>query len=98
MAKLYPITCYVFLGIVVDVSPMTCFTLQQGDPIEERYKEFMERGSVIDQLIYCIGSYREAAMSNDPKFDHIDIPEKQKVGIYHHVNRCLPHNCWVFIS
>ncbi|CDP04872.1 unnamed protein product [Coffea canephora] len=53
---------------------------KQGDPIVERYKEFMERGSVIDQLIYCIGSYREAAMSNDPKFDHIDISEKQKVA------------------
>jgi len=57
--------------------------LQQGDPIEERYKESMERGSIIDQLVYCINSYREAAMSNDPKFDHIDINEKQKViGCY----------------
>lgn len=53
--------------------------MQQGDPIEERYKEYMERGTVIDQLAYCINSYREAAMSNDPKFDHIDINEKQKV-------------------
>lgn len=53
--------------------------LQQGDPIEERYKEHTERGSVIDQLVYCINSYREAAMSNDPKFDHIDLSEKQKV-------------------
>ncbi|XP_040864462.1 heat shock 70 kDa protein 14 isoform X1 [Glycine max] len=52
---------------------------KQGDPIEERYKEYMERGTVIDQLAYCINSYREAAMSNDPKFDHIDINEKQKV-------------------
>ncbi|KAL0397065.1 UNVERIFIED_CONTAM: Heat shock protein 15 [Sesamum calycinum] len=51
---------------------------KQGDPIEERYKEHSERGSVIDQLIYCINSYREAAMSNDPKFDHIDLAEKQK--------------------
>lgn len=39
----------------------------------------MERGTVIDQLVYCINSYREAAMSNDPKFDHIDMSEKQKV-------------------
>lgn len=53
--------------------------LQQGDPIEERYKEFTERGTVIDQLVYCINSYREAAVSADPKFDHIDMSEKQKV-------------------
>ena len=53
--------------------------LQQGDPIEERFKEHMERGGVIEQLTYCINSYRDAAMSNDPKFDHIDISEKQKV-------------------
>lgn len=50
-----------------------------GDPIEERYKEHTERGTVVNQLIYCINSYREAAMSNDPKFDHIDMAEKQKV-------------------
>ena len=53
--------------------------MQQGDPIEERYKEYTDRGSVIDQLVYCINSYREAAMSGDLKFDHIDMAEKQKV-------------------
>lgn len=53
--------------------------MQQGDPIEERYKEYSERGTVVDQLVYCINSYREAAMSNDPKFEHIDVSEKQKV-------------------
>lgn len=53
--------------------------LQQGDPIEERFRENSERGPVIDQLVYCINSYREAAMSKDSKFDHIDMPEKQKV-------------------
>jgi len=53
--------------------------LQQGDPIEERYKEYSDRGEVIDELINCINSYREAALSNVPKFDHIDISEKQKV-------------------
>lgn len=57
--------------------------MQQGDPIEERYKEYTERGSIIEQLGYVINSYREAAMSSDPKFDHIDISEKQKViGCY----------------
>jgi len=53
--------------------------LQQGDPIEGRYKEYMERGSIIEQLMYCINSYREAAKSKDLKFDHIDINDKQKV-------------------
>ena len=53
--------------------------LQQGDPIEERYREYAERGTVIEQLAYCINSYREAAVSNDPKFDHIELAEKQKV-------------------
>ena len=34
---------------------------------------------MIDQFVYCINSYREAAVSSDPKFDHIDLAEKQKV-------------------
>lgn len=53
--------------------------LQIGDPIEARYKESTERGPAIDQLTYCINSYRGAALSNDPQFDHIEIAEKQKV-------------------
>ncbi|GJN35845.1 hypothetical protein PR202_gb24657 [Eleusine coracana subsp. coracana] len=45
------------------------------------YKEWMERGSAIDQLVYTASSsFREAALSNDQKFDHIEISEKQKVG------------------
>ncbi|XP_038898913.1 heat shock 70 kDa protein 15-like [Benincasa hispida] len=63
---------------------------KQGDPIEERYKEHTERGTVIDQLAYCINSYREAAMSADPKFDHIDISEKQKV-----LNECVEAEAWL---
>lgn len=55
------------------------FKLQQGDPIEERVKEHAERGTVIDQLAYCVNSYREAAASNDAKFEHIDLADKQKV-------------------
>jgi len=55
--------------------------MQVGDPVEVRYKESLERGSVMDQLGYCINSYREAAVSNDPKFDHIELAEKQKVII-----------------
>ncbi|KAL0354703.1 UNVERIFIED_CONTAM: Heat shock protein 14 [Sesamum radiatum] len=63
---------------------------RQGDPIEQRYKEHADRGSVIDQLIYCINSYREAAMSQDPKFDHIDVAEKQKV-----LNECVEAEAWL---
>ncbi|KAJ6706343.1 HEAT SHOCK 70 KDA PROTEIN 14 [Salix purpurea] len=63
---------------------------KEGDPIEERYKEYMERGSVIDQLAYCINSYREAAVSSDLKFDHIDMAEKQKV-----LNECVEAEAWL---
>ncbi|TKY64506.1 Heat shock 70 kDa protein 14 [Spatholobus suberectus] len=62
---------------------------KQCDPIEGRYKEYMERGTIIEQFSYCINSYREAAMSNDPKFDHIDINEKQKV-----LNECDEAENW----
>ncbi|KAL6497042.1 hypothetical protein OROGR_028971 [Orobanche gracilis] len=63
---------------------------KQGDPIEERHKEHTERGAVIDQLTYCINSYREAAVSSDPKFEHIDWAEKQKV-----LNECLEAEAWL---
>ncbi|XP_058111130.1 heat shock 70 kDa protein 14-like [Magnolia sinica] len=63
---------------------------KQGDPIEVRYKENSERGPVIDQLAYCINSFREAALSKEPKFDHIDIAEKQKV-----VNECGQAEAWL---
>uniref|UniRef100_A0A7N0UWN3 Uncharacterized protein n=1 Tax=Kalanchoe fedtschenkoi TaxID=63787 RepID=A0A7N0UWN3_KALFE len=63
---------------------------KQGDPIEERFKEFSERGTVVEQLVYCINSYREAAVSNDPKFDHIDLAEKQKV-----LNECVEAEAWL---
>ncbi|PON36007.1 Heat shock protein 70 family [Parasponia andersonii] len=63
---------------------------KQGGPIEERYKEHTERGTVIDQLAYCINSYREAAVSADAKFDHIDLSEKQKV-----LNECVEAEAWL---
>ncbi|KAL6607734.1 hypothetical protein ACP70R_040797 [Stipagrostis hirtigluma subsp. patula] len=61
-----------------------------GDPIEARYREWTERGSAVDQLVYCINSFREAALSNDQKFDHIDISEKQKV-----INECSEAENWL---
>ncbi|CAI0426020.1 unnamed protein product [Linum tenue] len=36
---------------------------KQGDPIEHRYKESIERGSVIYQLGHCVNSYREAVVA-----------------------------------
>ncbi|CAH8363564.1 unnamed protein product [Eruca vesicaria subsp. sativa] len=61
-----------------------------GDPVEMRYKESLERGSVIDQLVHCVNSYREAAVSNDSKFDHIELEEKQKV-----LNECVEAEAWL---
>jgi heat shock protein 4 len=58
---------------------MNFLLLQVGGPIEFRYKESEERGPALEQLVYCIRSFREAALSSDQKFDHIDIAEKQKV-------------------
>ncbi|CAM6092206.1 unnamed protein product [Calypogeia fissa] len=50
-----------------------------GDPIEERQKEEELRGPAVLELRYCINSFREAAQSKDPKYDHIDAAEKAKV-------------------
>ncbi|KAE8772619.1 Heat shock 70 kDa protein 4L [Hordeum vulgare] len=61
-----------------------------GGPIEARYREWEERGPAIEQLSYCIHSFREAALSSDTKFDHIDILEKQKV-----VNECSGSETWL---
>jgi heat shock protein 4 len=63
---------------------------KQGDPIEERYKEFSERGAVVTQLTYCVTSYRDAAMSSEEKFDHIDLADKQKV-----LNECVEAEAWI---
>ncbi|VAH15203.1 unnamed protein product [Triticum turgidum subsp. durum] len=61
-----------------------------GGPIEMRYKEWTERGPALEQLVYCIRSFREAALSGDQKFDHIDESEKQKV-----VNECSDAETWL---
>lgn len=55
--------------------------MQQGDPIEQRYKEHSERGSAVEQLLGVINAYRQAAASGDSKYEHIDLNEKQKVLI-----------------
>ena len=64
---------------ILDSGGLNIIFLQVGGPIEARYREWEERGPAIEQLAYCIRSFREAALSSDPKFEHIDISEKQKV-------------------
>ncbi|KAL2932456.1 Heat shock 70 kDa protein 15 [Bienertia sinuspersici] len=61
-----------------------------SDPIEERYKDHSERGNYINQLLLAIRSYKEAAASNDPKFDHIELTEKEKV-----LKTCVEAEAWV---
>ncbi|XXG56110.1 hypothetical protein AAC387_Pa03g3612 [Persea americana] len=63
---------------------------KQGDPIEERFRENSERGPMINHLIHCINSYRDKTITKDPKFEHIDIAEKQKV-----VNECGGAEAWL---
>ncbi|XP_073048389.1 heat shock 70 kDa protein 15-like [Primulina eburnea] len=63
---------------------------KQGDPIEERYKEHSMRGPAADQLMSCIKNFAEAAVSNDPRFDHIEREEKQKV-----VDECMEAEVWL---
>ena len=50
-----------------------------GDPLEARQREEELRGPAARELSYCITSFREAAQSKDPKFDHIDAGDKEKV-------------------
>ncbi|WVZ96785.1 hypothetical protein U9M48_042379 [Paspalum notatum var. saurae] len=61
-----------------------------GDPIEARFKEWAERASAVSVLEYCIKSFREAALSSDQKYDHIDIADKQKV-----INECSEAENWL---
>ncbi|TVU17178.1 hypothetical protein EJB05_33195 [Eragrostis curvula] len=61
-----------------------------GDPIEVRFKEWEIRDSAVSQLVYCINSFREAALSNDQKFEHIEVSEKQKV-----INECSEAETWL---
>ncbi|KAJ3692050.1 hypothetical protein LUZ60_012400 [Juncus effusus] len=63
---------------------------KRGDPIESRHKEWTERGPTMQQLMYCIQSFRNAAMSNDARFDHIDQADKQKV-----VTACTEAENWL---
>ncbi|KAI3789717.1 hypothetical protein L2E82_02520 [Cichorium intybus] len=63
---------------------------KQGDLIEQRYKEHTERGSSVEYLVGVINAYRQAAASGDPKYEHIDLSEKQKV-----LNDCSEAENWL---
>ncbi|KAK1414269.1 hypothetical protein QVD17_30013 [Tagetes erecta] len=63
---------------------------KQGDPIEQRYREHSERGSFIDQLFNIVNGYKQAVASADPKYEHIDLSEKQKV-----LNECSEAQSWL---
>ncbi|KAJ0698212.1 putative Heat shock protein 70 family [Helianthus annuus] len=63
---------------------------KQGDPIEQRYKEHSERGSNVDQLVNFVNWYKQAAASSDPKYEHIDMSDKQKV-----LNECSEVENWL---
>lgn len=54
-------------------------TFQLGDPIELRLKEEEQRGESIAQLTFCITSFKNAALSADPRYEHIEPSEKAKV-------------------
>ncbi|KAJ4782269.1 hypothetical protein LUZ62_066526 [Rhynchospora pubera] len=61
-----------------------------GNPIEERHREWSERGTTIQLLYHCINSFRNAAMTTDSRFDHIDQAEKQKV-----IKECIEADRWI---
>lgn len=48
--------------------------------MEARYREREEIYPALVQLLNRIRSFREAALSSDPKFDYIDISDKQQVA------------------
>eukprot|EP00270_Netrium_digitus_P013017 TRINITY_DN4290_c0_g1_i1.p1 TRINITY_DN4290_c0_g1~~TRINITY_DN4290_c0_g1_i1.p1 ORF type:complete len:899 (+),score=285.06 TRINITY_DN4290_c0_g1_i1:317-3013(+) len=63
---------------------------KMGDPVEERWKEEEARGPAITALNYCISSFRDAAISRDTKFDHVDAGDKQKV-----IEECNKAEAWL---
>eukprot|EP00475_Leptophrys_vorax_P044321 TRINITY_DN8840_c0_g1_i1.p1 TRINITY_DN8840_c0_g1~~TRINITY_DN8840_c0_g1_i1.p1 ORF type:complete len:844 (+),score=72.22 TRINITY_DN8840_c0_g1_i1:85-2616(+) len=61
-----------------------------GDPIENRLREEETRGPALQSLQYCIGSFREAALSTNALYDHIDPADKAKV-----VEECNAAESWL---
>ncbi|GJP56806.1 hypothetical protein CLOM_g15853 [Closterium sp. NIES-68] len=61
-----------------------------ADPIENRLREEEARGPALKSLQYCIGSFREAALSTDALYEHIDPKEKAQV-----VEECNKAEMWL---
>ncbi|CAI6000830.1 unnamed protein product [Closterium sp. NIES-64] len=61
-----------------------------GDPIEARLREEETRPAALQSLQYCIGSFREAALSTDAMYAHIDPKEKAQV-----VEECNKAEMWL---
>jgi hypothetical protein len=57
------------------------FVTQMGDPLEERLRQDQDRPAAIQSLLQTITSFREAALSKDPKYDHIEAADKEKVRL-----------------
>lgn len=55
---------------------------QLGDPVVERQREDEARGQAIEDLLFCINSYSDAAQSQDARYDHICSGDKEKVNCF----------------
>lgn len=85
---------YDYLLLSITPCGMTfSYVVQLGDPIEERFKEEEARGPCTEQLSKCINSFREAAISKDSRYDHIDVAEKEKASAQLRTARCLYFSC-----
>lgn len=63
---------------------------KMGDPVESRLKEEEQRQPAVESLQYCLRSFRDAALSPDPRYDHIDPKDKTKV-----VEECSRAEAWL---
>ncbi|BBN14282.1 hypothetical protein MPTK1_6g10360 [Marchantia polymorpha subsp. ruderalis] len=61
-----------------------------GDPVVERQREDEARGQAIEDLLFCINSYSDAAQSQDARYDHICSGDKEKV-----ISECKKTEEWL---
>ena len=61
-----------------------------GDPITKRYREAEDRSKNVSQLRETINLYMSQATSEDDKYSHIDVKEKQSV-----VEKCATVQKWL---
>lgn len=59
-------------------------------PIEARCKELEGIGPTLQQLVNCIYSSKEAALSADPKFDYINVSDKDEL-----LDKCSEVETWM---